>query len=110
MQKILTFFETNVPWIGFLLMAIVGGIVAHIKGWEAHNPEMTVRQHLWAVFRRTIMASLAGIMWYFIMLEYGWTTKPFAYVGAALVGLFAPEFFDFLWDVFKSRISRKEEK
>lgn len=97
----------NVPWIGYVLMSILGGIVAHVRDWETRNPGYTFKQHVWALVRRTIMAVLAGAMWYLLMKENEWEARPYAYVGASLVGLFAPEFFDFLWGLLKDRVGKK---
>lgn len=97
----------NVPWIGYVLMSVLGGVVAHIRDWEKQNPGMTLRQHAWAITRRTIMAVLAGIMWYLLMKENAWEARPYAYVGASLVGLFAPEFFDWMWALLKARVEAK---
>lgn len=113
----MTFFELfsawmtkNVPWIGYVVMSVLGGVVAHIRDWEKRNPGMTYRQHFWALTRRTIMAVLASILWYLIMKENGWESRPYSYVGAGLVGLFSPEFFDWLWDLMKARIGQKAQQ
>jgi len=102
--------EKNVPWLGYVIVAIVGGIVAHIRQYENINETMTLRQHMWALARRGVMAILAGLMWYWIISSQGLEDKPLSYVGASLVGLFAPEFFDLLWDLFKRRLTIKSDK
>lgn len=94
------------PWFGYWLMAIIGGIVAHVREWEAKDPSLTTKQHVVAIVRRSTMATLAGLMWYYTVIGAGWSNTPFAYVGASLVGLFSPEFFDLLWSIFKDRLFR----
>lgn len=95
----------NTPWLGFVLLAVLGGVVAHIREWESTHPGYTYSQHAWSLFRRSVMSVLAGLMWWLLMRENGWESRPYAYVGASLVGLFTPEFFDLLWGVFKARFS-----
>lgn len=90
--------------LGYLILAVFGGIVAHVKEWETLAPQYSVWQHFWAILRRALVATFAGLIWYLLMLESQWQGKPFAYVGAALIGLFAPEFLDFLWALFKERL------
>lgn len=102
--------EAVMPALGYIMLAVIGGIVAHIREWEKLNPNYSFRDHCWAIIRRTVMAVLAGLMWFLIMLEQGWTAKPLAYVGASLVGLFSPEFFDWLWGLYKARLGRAAEK
>lgn len=98
--------KDNIPWLGFATMAIVGGVVAHVREWDATHPGVTFKQHCKMLLRRGIMASLAGVIWYYITLGSNWQTSPFAFAAAALVGLFAPEFFDFVWAVGKRLFSR----
>lgn len=94
----------------YLALSVLGGIVAHVREYESLNPQMTRRQHAVAILRRSVMALLAGLLWFFIMQENGWESRPYAYVGASLVGLFAPEFFDLLWSLAKKRIAAPEAK
>lgn len=103
-EQFFIFIDKHVPWLGFILMSVIGGVVAHVREWESKFPGYSFQQHCFAILRRTIMAVLAGAMWFLIMKGQGWLDSPYSYVGASLVGLFAPEFFDFLWDLFKKRV------
>lgn len=98
----------NVPWLGYIVMSVLGGIVAHIRDWEKRNPgSMTVRNHFWALVRRTFYAVMASALWYLIMKEHGWEARPYAHMGAGIVGMFASEWFDWLWGQMKSRMGAK---
>ncbi len=97
----------NMPWTGFVSAAVVGGIVAHVREWDATHPGLTFKQHCMMLLRRSIMASLAGYLWYHATIGFNWQASPFAYMGAAVVGLFAPEFFDLLWSVGKKILTRQ---
>lgn len=94
----------NAPWLGYIIMAVFGGIVAHVREWEARNPGMSWMEHLRGLTRRTIMGVLAGLLWFLIMKQNNWEGQPYAYIGASLVGMFSPEFFDWLWTLFKQRV------
>lgn len=104
MEKSLAWVTTNAPWLAFLLMAIGGGTVAHLRDGEGAARPRTLREHVFGWLRRSTFAVVSGLMWYFIVLQYGWEKQPLSYVGASLVGLFAPEFFDWLWVIFKDKI------
>ncbi len=104
MEKLLEALTDIWTAAGYLVLAVFGGIIAHVKEWETLAPQYTAWQHFWAIVRRALIATFAGLIWYFLMLGSQWQGKPFAYVGAALIGLFAPEFLDFLWAIFKERI------
>lgn len=95
----------NAPWLGYIVMSVMGGVVAHIREWEQKHPGMGVRDHLVGILRRATMATLAGLLWFLIMQQNSWQGQPYAYVGASLVGMFAPEFFDLLWSLVKKRIT-----
>lgn len=103
-EKVLMFIDKHAPWAGFILMSVIGGVVAHVREWEAKFPDYTLRQHAFAVSRRAVMAVFAGAIWFKVMEAQGWLSSPYAYVGASLVGLFAPEFLDLLWGIFKQRV------
>ena len=103
LDSLIAWINANIPWLGHLLLSVVGGITAHVREWEA-TTDYTVRQHVIAMLRRTLLAITAGFMWYHIAAGYAWNGSPFSYVGASLVGLFAPDFFDLLWAIFKNRV------
>lgn len=105
-ENLIAWSGKNAPWFGYIIMAVFGGIVAHLREWEKNNPDMSVKQHVLALTRRATMAVLAGLIWFFIMQQNNWQSQPYAYVGASLVGMFAPEFFDWLWDLLKQRVGR----
>ena len=91
----------HAPWLSFVVIAVIGGIVAHVREWDVLHPGYTFKQHVLMLLRRSIMASLAGLLWYFLTEGMQWQNSPFAFMGAAIVGLFASEFFDLLWVIGK---------
>ena len=104
MEKFTEYIDLYFPALGMVFLAITGGVVAHIKDWESMHPDMTWRNHCWALLRRGIMAALAGLIWYYVAKQWAWNGQPFAYAGASVVGLFAPEFFDLMWTIVRERL------
>ena len=104
LERFLGLVDRHAPWAGFILMSVIGGVVAHVREWEVKYPTYTFRQHACAIARRAVMAVFAGALWFKVMEAQGWLASPYAYVGASLVGLFAPEFIDLLWGIFKQRV------
>lgn len=96
--------QVHIPWLGYLLVSVIGGIAAYLKEWEVKNPELTFRQRLGMLSRKLFFALFAGMIWYQIIIWQGMSGSPFSYIGASLVGLYATEFLDFIWNYFKGRI------
>lgn len=99
-------FAKNLGWLGFVVMCVLGSIVAHIKNYEQSNREWTIREHLWGLLRRGIYGALAGLMVYYLHLEYRWS-EPLSYVGTGIAAIFASDFFDFLWVTAKAWVRKK---
>lgn len=96
--------ETVIPWLGYLLVSVIGGIAAFMKEWEQKNPELTLRQRYNILGRKLFFALFAGMMWYWIIQWQGALGSPFSYIGASLVGLYATEFIELLWNQLKHRL------
>jgi hypothetical protein len=96
----------NLSWLGFVVMCVLGSIVAHIKNYESANVEWTVRQHFWGLVRRGIYGAMAGLMVYYLHLEYQWS-GPLSYVITGIAAIFASDVFDFMWITGKAWIRKK---
>ena len=102
MAAIEIWFVKNLGWLGFVIMCVLGSIVAHIKAYETANVEWSVRQHFWGLFRRLIYGTMAGLMVYQLHIEYQWS-GPLSYVATGISAIFASDAFDFLWVVIKAK-------
>jgi len=89
-------------WAGFVLTAVVGGVVGYIKAYEESAVEPTWRRAVWGVTRRAIMAAFAGWMIYQLTLAYS-INSAWGHILAGLCGMFAAEFFEFAWKLVKER-------
>lgn len=96
----------NLSWMGFLLMCVLGSIVAHVKAYEAVGVEWGLRQHAWGLVRRLIYGATAGLMVYALHLEYHWS-QPLSFVGTGIASIFASDFFDFVWTTGKAWIRKR---
>lgn len=96
----------NLGWLGFVIMCVLGSIVAHIKSYEASNVEWSVRQHFWGLFRRLIYGTMAGLMVYQLHIEYQWS-GPLSYVATGISAIFASDMFDFLWITVKAYVRKR---
>lgn len=96
----------NLGWLGFVVMFILGSIVAHTKSYEASNRKWSIREHFWGIVRRLLYGALAGLMVYYLHLEYKWS-EPLSYVGTGIASIFASDFFDFLWISAKDWVRKK---
>ena len=94
----------NLSWLGFVIMTILGSVVAHIKAYEAANMEWAVSKHFWGIVRRMIYGATAGLSVYFLQIEYHWS-QPLSFVGTGIATIFAADFFDFLWIKMREKLS-----
>jgi hypothetical protein len=99
----------NLGWLGFVVMCILGSVVAHIKAYEESKVEWTVRKHVWGVIRRLVYGATAGLMVYQLHIEYS-ISGPLAHVATGVVAIFASDFFDLLWNIVKRRIGFNTEQ
>ena len=90
-------------WIGFILTAMVGGVVGFIKSYEQAAVETTLRAKVWAIVRRVFMAGFAGFLIWQLSIEYN-LSSAWGHVTSGIVGMFAAEFFEVLWVSVKTRI------
>lgn len=96
----------NLSWLGFVLMCLMGSVVAHIKAFEAANVEWTFKQHYWGLIRRMIYGAMAGMIVYALHLEYNWS-GPLSFVATGISSIFASDFFDFLWITAKAAVRKR---
>jgi len=106
MDAIKGWLNGNIAWIGFVVMCILGSVVAHVKSYEAANAEWTVKQHFWGLVRRVLYGSMAGLMVYNLHVEFEWS-EPLSYVGTGIAAIFASDFFDFIWITVKAYIRKR---
>lgn len=106
MDGVKLWLSENFAWFGFVVMCILGSIVAHIKSYEAANATWTIHQHFWGLVRRGVYGGMAGLMVYYLHLEYQWS-QPLSYVGTGIAAIFASDFFDFLWITAKEYVRKK---
>lgn len=86
--------------LGFAIVAVIGGIVAHIRQYELTKAEITPAQHFWGVIRRAIMGGFGGLLVWFAWRGAAWP-EAYGYFIAGIVGLFASEAFEFAWSLVK---------
>lgn len=93
----LDWLNEKAPWAAFIVLSVMGGIVAHIRMFEQMKVDMTPIQHLWSISRRATMAAFAGLLVYFAADGWGARASPWSFIAAGICGMFAAEFFDLLW-------------
>lgn len=107
-EKLEEWFINN-PLIGVLLMALLGGFLAHLKAMAAARgtEQLTARewvfvlaQCLVALSVRMIGAALGGLSVLFCWRALAWPWE-YGFVAAGVVGLFSTEFFEWLMQVGK---------
>lgn len=112
-EKLEEWFVNN-PFAGVMMMALLGGLVAHIKSLAKMLPEdMTGQEYLRFMVRctagffgRIISAALGGLMVMFFWRATEWRWE-YGFVAAGVVGLFSTEFFDWLWAVGRAYIQKR---
>lgn len=91
----------NAPWLTFVVMALAGGVIAHIRYFEKIGVHMTFKEHLKSLTIRSSYAGFAGLLIYLLtdaMIGYGYkVSEPLAFVAAGIGGMFGAELFDFLF-------------
>lgn len=92
-------------WIGFVVTAMLGGIVGYIKQYEMLTIELSISQKFWGIARRVFMAGFAGWMMWQFSLEFKFSSA-WGHIMSGITGMFAAEFFEVVWLVVKSRIEK----
>jgi len=86
--------------IWFAVVAVIGGVVAHIQQHELARTDLSVAGHMWAIVRRSVMGGFGGALVYFIWSGMQWPDS-FGYFTAGIVGLFSSQAFEFMWQMVK---------
>mgnify|MGYP003662550798 CR=1 FL=1 len=89
------------PSIGFIILAILGGIVSHIRKYEASGVELTSKQHTWGVLRKIMSAMLTSFIVAQLWIAMAWPVA-FGFVVAGIVAVFSGEALDFMWRKLQS--------
>ncbi len=105
-QALKLWLAENISWLGFVVMTVLGSVVAHIKAYEAAAVEWALHVHFWGIVRRIIYGTLAGLMVYNLHIEFQWS-QPLSFVGTGIATIFASDFFDFLWITAKEWVRKK---
>ncbi len=92
------------PLIGFILLAIVGGIVAHVRMYERSGIELTPMRHFWGIVRRMLSSGFAGLLVFFAWSNLGWS-EAWGYFVAGMCGMFSTEFFEIAWSFGHQKLS-----
>lgn len=109
--------KLHIPsWVTFIIIAMAGGIVAHVRTYEQAKIDLSWRQHFWSIMRRAFVSGFAGILVYLAADGAGMSASPWAFFLAGLCGLFSAEAFDLAWRLVTAylqgrvKISTEEEK
>jgi hypothetical protein len=93
------------PLVGVLLMALLGGFLAHLKAMAAELPTGDISfvyranfalKCLLALAVRMIGAALGGLVVLFAWRGLGWPWE-YGFIAAGVIGLFSTEFFEWLF-------------
>lgn len=104
-EKVESFLLTR-PGIGFIILAMVGGIVAHIRAYEQAKIELSLRQHVWGIIGRIISSGFMGLITYFTWNATGWS-QAWGFVAAGIIGLFATEASVAIYQIGKAWLEKK---
>jgi hypothetical protein len=92
-----TWVGEKAPWVLFIVLAITGGAVAHIRTFEQAKLDLTFREHFWALARRSVVSGFAGMLVFLAADGAGMRGSPWSFFLAGLCGLFSAEAFDLAW-------------
>lgn len=107
-EKIEEWFVQN-PLVGVLLMALLGGFLAHLKAMAVTRgtEKLTVREWFFVLTQclvafsvRMIGAALGGLIVLFSWRALAWPWE-YGFVAAGVVGLFSTEFFEWMMQIGK---------
>jgi hypothetical protein len=93
----------ELAWVGFVVTAIVGGIVGYIKAYEQAGVETTMQFKFWGIVRRVVMSGFAGFLLYQLSVEYS-LSQAWGYMLSGIVGMFAAEFFEVMWIIVRNKV------
>jgi len=105
MSGIELWIKTNLSWVGFVVMTVVGSIVAHIKAYEASEVEWPFSKHFWGIVKRLFYGSFAGLIVYCAHDYFHWDQK-LSFIAAGICSVFAPDLFDFIYKLGKKWIQK----
>jgi hypothetical protein len=84
-------------------------VVSHIRAYEKSESELSFRQHVGGLTRKTVYAAFASGLFYFIVVEWD-ISVPVACVISGIVGMHAAEVLDFLFETLKTAIAARLQK
>ncbi len=97
--------KANLSWAGFVIMTVVGSIVAHIKAYEASESEWPATKHFWGIVKRLFYGCFAGMIVYFAHSYFEWDEK-LSFIATGICSVFAPDLFDFIYKLGKKWIQK----
>lgn len=101
----------NAPWLAFIVVAFLGGLVAHVRAFEKSALRMTIAWHVRGLLIRSTYAAMVGLIVYWLSeaaIGYGYkVSEPLVYVAAAVCGMFGAEFFDFLFTTGRDLVRKR---
>ena len=100
MSEIEIWLKTNISWLGFVMMTMIGSAIAHIKAFEASDEEWSYAKHVGGVIVRFIYGIFAGLIVYFAYQYYGWNEK-LSFIATGLCCVFATDVVDFWYKLGK---------
>lgn len=100
MSELEIWIKANLSWVGFLVMVVVGSVVAHIKAYEVSEMEWPLSKHFWGIIKRLFYGCFAGLMVYFAHIYFQWDEK-LSFIATGICSVFAPDLFDFIYKLGK---------
>lgn len=99
----------NSNWLGFPLMALLGGTIAHILAFETSNIKWAFSQHFWLLLISWMKAFFIAAVVYNLQVEYRWSL-PLCFVMTGLASVFGSETIKSAYNFMMRRILSRPVK
>ena len=82
--------QANAAWLGYFVMALLGGAIAHIQAFEKATEKWAAGKHLGSLVVAWTKASFIAVIIYYIGQEFR-LSQPLCFVATGVFAVFATD-------------------
>jgi hypothetical protein len=95
--------QTNAYWLGYAVMALLGGAISHQLAFEKADITWTFNRHLQKLIGCWTKAAFIALVIYYLAQEYKWS-GPLSFVATGVFSVFGTEAITTFYQFMKKRM------
>lgn len=99
--------QLNASWLGYVVMALLGGAIAHIQDFEKSTSQWFWSRHVGCLVIAWTKAAFIAIIVYYLGQEYWKLPAPLCFVITGVASVFASEFIRWVYERGRNLLSSK---